>query len=769
MTDGNVSVPLTGVEVYGDITGRGARVQVVQTFRNAGDTAIEAVYKFPLPEQSAICRFQATIGDRIIEGILEEREKAFKIYDEALSQGDGAYLLDEERPNIFTLSVGNINPGSSVTIEIAYVILLDAQGPEVRFFLPTTISPRYIPNNMKDIDGIPATSIVNPPFGPDALYGLRLHIAVHGKNGIASLESPSHPIRTRFMDTHAQVEFAADSAKMDHDFILTITHKEDGMNRAFMLSTAKESFMAVDLYGAVDETTREDTREIIFVLDCSGSMNGSSIDEAKTALDILLKALEPGMRFNVYRFGETFEKLFPYSMPCDEGYLGMALRYLSMTTASLGGTEMFAPLDDIVATPVPEGFTRDIVIITDGEIANESEVIRLVQRDVNHGRVFAIGIGYGPNEYFIKQIARSSRGASELIAPNERIEPKVLGLYKKMRDARFDAITIQAGADFDQYPSSPVLFGKETISIFGRFTGTVKQGSLPLFPPAITVTGRLGTTEKTWSVPVQEITGDNLPIPLLWAREKIRELEEGVGAAAGSRQAERKARVTREQIVDLSRTYGIISRHTSYVAVEKREEKEKTLGEVLLRKIPVMLTKDWGGKGVIYHACMIPQFGGYEEPIPSGDICVGEISISFCKRKPLFLADALRTPTDALRHKNDTSQAQDIVLKILSFQRLLGGFELDADLARMLNLPFKEITDAARNMVCQHKDDALAILSTAIILSILESRFGNDRNIWETIADKSRRWLENEITTTKPTVDGLPVARWVEDFLRRVG
>ena len=158
-------VPLTAVKVEGNIAGRGAKVKIIQSFKNKEDQPIEAVYKFPLPEGGAVCGFKAIIGEKIIEGDIEEREKAFELYDEALSEGHGAMLLDEERPNIFTLSVGNLNPGDTAIIEIEYVTLLEATGSEVRFFLPTTISPRYIPNGTPDNNGIPEDGLINPVYG----------------------------------------------------------------------------------------------------------------------------------------------------------------------------------------------------------------------------------------------------------------------------------------------------------------------------------------------------------------------------------------------------------------------------------------------------------------------------------------------------------------------------------------------------------------------------------------------------------------------------
>lgn len=289
-----IPIPLIGVKVEGDIAGRGAKVRVVQSFRNEEDKPVEAVFKFPLPEGSAVCGFKAAIGDKIIEGDVEERDKAFELYDEALSKGHGAYLLDEERPNIFTLSVGNLNPGSLAIIEIEYVILLEARGPEVRFFLPTTISPRYIPDRTPDENGIPVDDIVTPVYSPDVPYGLSIILNIHGKDEISSIESPSHNIRSDFGSDLIRVEFSSETVRMDRDLVLNIKYKNGFKNRGYIHRGSDDTFLQIDfspeveeLSGANKDSLHLPGKEIIFILDCSGSMSGNSISEAKKALEIL--------------------------------------------------------------------------------------------------------------------------------------------------------------------------------------------------------------------------------------------------------------------------------------------------------------------------------------------------------------------------------------------------------------------------------------------------------------------------------------------------
>ena len=224
ISQGSHPVPLQGVRVSGSILGRGARVKVAQRFRNEEAGAIEAVYRFPLPESAAVCGFTAVVGGRRISGAVEEREKAFEMYDDALARGDGAFLLDQERPNIFTLSVGSLPAGAEAVVEIEYVALLDQRGREVRFSLPTTISPRYLAGSTPDEDGIPASERIHPEYAASVPCGLFVEIAVRGASSVESVESPSHPVNIAMGKGNGDeitVRFASDVVRMDRDFVLT--------------------------------------------------------------------------------------------------------------------------------------------------------------------------------------------------------------------------------------------------------------------------------------------------------------------------------------------------------------------------------------------------------------------------------------------------------------------------------------------------------------------------------------------------------------------
>lgn len=758
LTRESVAIPLKGVQVTGAIIGRSARVKVKQHFSNSESKAVEAIYKYPLPENSAVCGFKATVGDRVWEGQIEERDKAFSQYDEALARGDGAYLLDEERPNIFTLSLGNLNPNASAIVEIDYVTVLDAHGQEVRFFLPTTISPRYVRDDMEE-DGLPVADRVNPVYAASVPYGLSISLDIHGSSGISSIDSPSHSIRTVFCDGVVKVEFSAETVAMDRDFLLDVTYKDEFRNRSFAYKDQKATYIQLDFCPGLPVVAdkRDRSTEIVFVLDCSGSMSGSSIVEAKQALTVLLKGMDGSMHFNIYRFGSRFEKLFQVSKPYAEDHLNVAIRYLAQVDADLGGTELLAPLRDIYDRDTEKHRSRRIVLITDGEIGNEQEVSRLVQDNAETTSLFVVGIGHGPNEYLVKQLARSSGGAAECIAPGDRIEPRVLRLFKKVASGKINNFQIKWGCRVDQAPLNPVVYNGEAISLYGKADsepGTSKQ---------IVISGEYMGTQREWTVEVQPVEGVGIPVSLLWARERIRDLEEGTAGMSGSKQLHRKDAEIRNTIIALSKEYGILSRETSFVALEKRPESQRTIGEVVLRKIPVMLTKDW--HGVVRDLSCRPhlvQHSLYR------DSAVELRRLEYSAGGPHSLyREAPPVVPSVTRRRTARDDRHGRLIAILASQSVEGGFELDESRTRIIGLSYTDLRDCAKRIVAQGQIDSWILLSTIIVLRILEKEFSSMIAIWYDVTQKSRDWYQHQVFMCKPLLDGRDLQEWVDDYIAR--
>ncbi|MCX8028193.1 MAG: VIT domain-containing protein [Thermodesulfovibrionales bacterium] len=738
-----VSVPLIGTEVVADITGRGCKVKVIQTFKNTEKNPIEAVYKFPLPESSAVCGFCIKTADKVVISDIEERDSAFEKYDKALIDKNGAYLLDEERPNIFTLSVGNLLPDATAVIEIEYVTILDVFGSEVRFYLPTTISPRYVPNGLHT-DGIPEDEIVNPEFALDVPYGIKIIANINDKDNIMSIESPSHHISTDISSYPVKVSFTSDTVKMDRDFILNIKYEDGFENRGYVYESNDDAFIQIDFTATLPEEYKEtDTtsKEIIFVLDCSGSMGGSSIQEAKRAIEIFIKAITEDVKFNIYRFGSKFKKLFDTSVSYTEQNVKKALDYISKIDADMGGTEVLSTLKDIYSQKVETGHIRNIVLITDGEVGNETEVIDLVNSGKDTHRLFTVGVGYGPNEYFIKQTAKISKGASEQIAPNERMQPKILRLYKKVFSSNLKDFKIHLPDGFQQAPDDPAIYPDDTISIFARGRANNK------IPETIKITAELDKKPLQWIVPISKLTHDNQSMPQLWGQQRIRDLEEG-SVLRGSKQVSRKQKKDRDEIIRVSKEFKVISRETSFVAVEKRTEDEKTEKEIVLRKVPVMLTKDWGGiKGFRFMGL------GMTAPFAMSFMGAGLLN------KEVVSIDCIPSK----EYRSD----EDVVINILDLQRYSGGFEVDDNIAKMLNTTVSKLQELSEEIITEEKTDKFKILSTALVLCILESKYNQERSLWKRLVQKSKKWLETEIQRTKPTLQGVELMKWAKDYVAK--
>ncbi len=748
------SIPLTNVKVFAVVIGRGTKVRVTQEFKNTEENPIEVIYKFPLPESATLCGFKAIIGEKTVTGFVEERDKAFEAYDDALIDGEGAYLLDQERPNIFTLSLGNMNPNSSATIEIEYIMLLETHDKEVRFFLPTTISPRYIPNNILDDDGIPIDEKINPNISLDVPYNLSISICIKNSENIEVVESPSHAVITNLKSSDIIVEFSSKTVKMDRDFVLDIRYKKRFESYGYLYSDKDKDFLQIDcsfpeenLSVSADKVVKRTNKEIIFVLDCSGSMEGSSIIQAKQAIEIFLKGLENGINFNIYRFGSDFQKLFNSSAPYTQGNLKKALKYISNTEANLGGTEILRPLQDIYNNSREN--SKDIILITDGEVGNEYEVINLAKERRGRNRIFIVGIGYGQNEYLIKQVAKFSGGSSEIVTPKERIEPKIIGLFEKVKGYSIHDLKILCNGSIEKAPASVSIFQNDTISIFAKTQSNTSEIT------EVTIEGTLGHGSVAWSIPIYRIGLEGEFIPKLWAREMINDLEHMPIEGSGSKQESRKQNLIKDRIIKIAKEHGIVSNETSFVAIEKRIDAEKTTAESVLRKVPVMLTKDWGG---IKSQNIANVFHATHRKIHDTRVYL------CCKSRPK-IEEILPDHPPIITCPNILSD-DDIDIKILTLQIPTGGFLMDKEVAEMIGITLSEIRKISEKIVSDIKTDKFLLLSTAIILVYLKRRCDNEKYFMGSITEKTEKWLRKQIEEGKPTINGCELMKWAEEYIK---
>src|SRR5215813_1213665 len=360
VTSSQVSIPLQGVRIEACLTSLGSEVTVTQRYTNLEAVDVEAVYVFPLEEGAAVCGFTARVGDRLIRGRVEEREKAFEVYDDAMAAGHGAFLLDQERPNIFTVSVGNLRPQQSIEIAITYVALLAFEGSAVRLLIPTTVSPRYVPAGPPEV-GQPDGERVNPPAQETVPYGLTLTVEIRDTN-MTQVESPSHAIRTT---PHAhgttvtlasdQVDSASPSVALDRDFVLLMRLEDAHQPVAHVAREADGTLCAMVTFHPQPLGIPSRGNEVLFLLDCSGSMQGDSIAQAQRALALCVRALATHDSFNIVCFGSHFTSLWPVPQPYSQASLEEATQYIQQVRADLGGTEILAPLQHLLQmAPDPE-------------------------------------------------------------------------------------------------------------------------------------------------------------------------------------------------------------------------------------------------------------------------------------------------------------------------------------------------------------------------------------------------------------------------------
>ena len=575
-----IAAPLLHTTVKITVSGLIARTTVSQQFSNPSDEWAEGVYVFPLPETAAVDHLRMKIGDRLIEGQIQERAKAKKIYTKAKAKGQQASLVEQERPNIFTTSVANIAPNAPMTIDIEYQEIVRYDQGQFSLRFPMVVGPRYIPGQPQNpqerssspssfgwalnTDQVSDASRITPPVqhpsqGPLNPISLRIDLAPGML--LQNIDSPTHPITMTKQDTNSyQVTLQDRAAYADRDFelIWTPLSSETPQANVFTEQHEDETFLFMQIMPPTSTSSAQNTipREVVFVIDTSGSMGGRSIKQAKAALTLALSRLTPQDTFNLIQFNSITRSLYSTAREVSASRIHEAQRYVSGLQAT-GGTEMLPALTQAL-TYVPEKEAtlriRQVIFITDGLVGNEDVLFALLERDLHNARLFTVGIGSAPNGHFMRKAAQFGKGTFTYIGSTNEVQDKMNHLFLKLEHpALTDIAILSKGSTFKEILPNPLpdLYNGEPLIVAFRTSA---------LPPSITITGKQAGSHWETTQSLMDAKPRS-GIAVYWARQKIAQLMDRITQG-------KDKTFLRQSIVDVALKHHLVSRYTSLVAVD---------------------------------------------------------------------------------------------------------------------------------------------------------------------------------------------------------
>lgn len=613
-----IEAPLVATDVKMDIAGPVIRTTLSQTFENTSDQWVEGIYVFPLPENAAVDRLRMVIGGRMIEGQIKEKKQAKKIYQQAKVQGKKASLVEQKRPNIFTASVANIGPHETVAIQIEYQDKVEIKDGVFSAHFPMTVAPRYSPpmqtvqvattGGLQNVtfDPVLDRKAINPPLNPPSQEPIEymrlpvsLNINLDAGFDVADVKSTYHDISTTQKEgTGLHVNLAEGAVPANRDFLLEWRAQEtrEPYSAVFKQTLGNETYlmsMITPPMTHIDDIPTQ-ARESIFVIDTSGSMNGTSIIQARHSLLLALDNLSPKDTFNIIRFSSTHSSFKTQPVPATAQNIGKARRWVKALNAN-GGTNMSPALAAALKTrSESSGRLRQVIFITDGSIGNEQQLFAQIQDELGEARLFPVGIGSAPNRFFLSRAAKFGRGTSVQIGHASEVGKRMETLFKAINNPVLTDVKSSVGDKYSaaRFPSRlpDVYQGDPIISI-----AKIKTKDLPAeFSISGNRVGELWRETKDLS-DAKDATG----LSVLWARAKIADLEE-------SRFDRTHASEIDAKILQTALDHSIVSRLTSLVAVDitpSRPAADKLNGT----KVPTMLPEGWNfGELAAHNAAQNP-------------------------------------------------------------------------------------------------------------------------------------------------------------------
>ncbi|XP_057624269.1 von Willebrand factor A domain-containing protein 5A-like [Chionomys nivalis] len=764
-------VALKSIAVTLSINDFVAGVSATLNYENEEKDPLEAFFVFPMDEDSAVYSFEALVDGKKIVAELQDKYQAHKRYEEALSGGYQAYLLEEDKcsRDVFRCNVGNMQPGSKVALTLKYVqeLPLEDDGA-LRYVLPAILNPRYHLSEQS----VDSSLDLKTPIVPleDLPYTLSMVATISSQLGIRTIQSncPLSSIDYTGEDkTSAQVSLA-EGHKFDRDVELLIFYRkvhspsvavEMGMPEREADSLMGAPSAMVSFYPDIPEVeTATKCGEFVFMMDRSGSMKSPMsgqnraqlrIDAAKETLILLLKSLPMGCYFNIYGFGSTHEAFFPKSVKYTQETMEKAVEKVKLMQADLGGTEILTPLRKVFRKPPIPGHPLQVFVFTDGEVAETFNVIREVKFHSKRHRCFSFGIGEGASTSLIKNIARVSGGTAEFITGNDRMQSKALRSLRRSLQSVVEDISLSWNLPPNLFahmlsPEQTVIFRGQRLIIYTLLVGQIPEEATGEACLKYTLHGKSYEEKVTFFL--QPKTDDNLTVHRLAAKSMIQSKDFGFRETT---------LVLRRDVLDISLESGVMSSFTAFVAINK-ELNEPVQGPLVHREIPRPIL--FGGSSTRPRN----SSDGFPKVLPcsSGPVSQPPRSIrtGFCavmaqmpdgaafqphysqSMKCVIHTDTRPELPNIIRLHTCSQQGsiEHTVAQLILLQNANGSWDMNEDLAKVLGVSLEDITAA-------HPTEVLEPSAWATMLAVIWLH-ANGKELkceWGLLERKAVVWLHN--------------------------
>jgi len=599
-----IHFPSLKTDVVADIQGDLATVTVTQTFVNSTATPLNAKYLFPLHKDAAVFAMTMEVGEEVVQARIREREEARQAFEQGKREGKAVALLEQHRPNMFTQEIANLMPGDPIKVTLKYTQTVPRSDGAYELVVPLVVGPRYIPLDQSSrpqvavlappavLSDSPVTDKGTPPpatgvwqLGPVPSYpdvaGLtipatidadRVSIRVNLASGmpITGVTSATHALSTTG-DAKARIITLAEGRTVDNrDFILRYTLSGSAPQAGLLAHRdARGGTFSLLIEPPLAPADADITpREMVFVLDTSGSMSGLPIEASKTFMRHALKALRPADYFRIIRFSNNASEFTSGPVPATYSNVAAGLAYVNRLSAD-GGTEALSGLHQAYGVAQAPGTLRIVVFLSDGYVGNEPEILRLVSASVGQGRLYAFGIGTAINRYLIEEMARHGRGLSRVIDPTEKSHEAAIQFASRLKTPVLTDIAIDWGSlkPLDVTPALiPDLFEGDSIRIQGRF----EAAGTHLVKVSGRVNGRPALLPLRIDLPAEATGASREAIPLIWARSRIADHMHELMVPVTLRTSGMVDTGLKAAVTDLGLKFSLVTQWTSFVAVSER-------------------------------------------------------------------------------------------------------------------------------------------------------------------------------------------------------